>query len=89
MQEEQAVTRFTREQFYERVWQMPATKLEELGCSDVMIAKVCKAPDPKAVARILGTRLSVFIDSRTASHRDRTTLSSQYRRRACSDMLVE
>lgn len=35
---------FTREEFYEAVWSKPATKIAvELGCSDVAIAKVCKA----------------------------------------------
>ena len=35
---------FTREEFYEVVWSKPATKIAaELGCSDVAIAKVCKA----------------------------------------------
>lgn len=43
---------FTREEFYEYVWTAPATKLaKELGCSDVMIAKTCKAYDiPKPYA---------------------------------------
>ena len=37
---------FSREEFYECVWSQPATKLaKELGCSDVMIGKVCKAFD--------------------------------------------
>ncbi|UUO07899.1 hypothetical protein M4951_06180 [Blastopirellula sp. J2-11] len=37
---------FSREQFYEFVWSAPATKLAaELGCSDVMIGKVCLAYD--------------------------------------------
>lgn len=37
---------FTREEFYAFVWSAPATKLaEELGCSDVMIGKVCKSFD--------------------------------------------
>ncbi len=35
---------FTRKEFYEFVWSAPATKLSaELGCSDVMIGKICKA----------------------------------------------
>jgi hypothetical protein len=35
---------FTREEFYEAMWNKPATKIvAELGCSDVTIAKVCKA----------------------------------------------
>ncbi|MDB4367971.1 hypothetical protein N9Z38_00415 [Mariniblastus sp.] len=39
-------TSFTREEFYEYVWSAPATKLAaELGCSDVMIGKVCKSHD--------------------------------------------
>ena len=34
---------FTRDEFYEKVWSLPATKLgRELGCSDVMIGKICK-----------------------------------------------
>lgn len=34
---------FTRESFYEKVWSSPATHLaKELGCSDVLIGKVCK-----------------------------------------------
>jgi hypothetical protein len=34
---------FTREQFYEKLWTTPTTKIaKELGCSDVLIAKVCK-----------------------------------------------
>ena len=37
---------FTREQFYEKVWSSPATKIaKELGCSDVMIGKICKSYD--------------------------------------------
>jgi len=37
---------FSRKEFYEFVWSQPATKLaKELGCSDVMIGKVCKAFD--------------------------------------------
>lgn len=37
---------FSREKFYEFVWSQPATKLaKELGCSDVMIGKVCEAFD--------------------------------------------
>ncbi len=37
---------FTREEFYDFVWSAPATKLsKELGCSDVMIGKTCKAFD--------------------------------------------
>jgi hypothetical protein len=37
---------FTREEFYELVWSAPATKLGvDLGCSDVMIGKVCKSFD--------------------------------------------
>jgi hypothetical protein len=35
---------FTREQFYEQLWSVPTTKFaKELGCSDVMVGKVCKA----------------------------------------------
>jgi len=35
---------FTREEFYKKLWEIPTTKLAtELGCSDVMIGKVCKA----------------------------------------------
>lgn len=35
---------FTRQEFYNKLWEMPTTKLAaELGCSDVMIGKVCKA----------------------------------------------
>jgi hypothetical protein len=35
---------FTREEFYKVVWSRPATKIAaQLGCSDVTIAKVCKA----------------------------------------------
>jgi len=35
---------FTREQFYEKVWSAPAAKIaKELGCSDVLIGKICKA----------------------------------------------
>lgn len=38
--------KFTREEFYAFVWSAPATKLaKELGCSDVMIGKTCKAFD--------------------------------------------
>jgi len=41
--ERETVT-FTREQFYETVWSAPATKIaKELGCSDVLIGKICKA----------------------------------------------
>ncbi|TWU46623.1 hypothetical protein [Rubripirellula reticaptiva] len=37
---------YSREEFYEFVWSKPATKLvNELGCSDVMIGKVCKLYD--------------------------------------------
>ncbi|MCC7334615.1 MAG: hypothetical protein IT422_05945 [Pirellulaceae bacterium] len=37
---------FTRQEFYDLVWSAPATQLaKELGCSDVMIGKVCKAFD--------------------------------------------
>ncbi len=37
---------FTREEFYAFVWSAPATKLaKELGCSDVMIGKTCRAFD--------------------------------------------
>ena len=37
-------TCFTREQFYEKVWSAPATKIaKELGCSDVLIGKECKS----------------------------------------------
>jgi hypothetical protein len=37
---------FTREEFYELVWSAPATKLGvDLGCSDVMIGKICKTFD--------------------------------------------
>lgn len=40
------VRTFSREEFYELVWSAPATKLAaELGCSDVMICKVCKSHD--------------------------------------------
>lgn len=36
-------TTFTREQFYEKLWSMPTTKVaKELGCSDVMVGKICK-----------------------------------------------
>ena len=43
---ETEILSFTREEFYEYVWTAPATKLaEELGCSDVMIGKVCKSHD--------------------------------------------
>lgn len=35
---------FTREQFYDKVWSMPATKVAaELGISDVMVGKICKS----------------------------------------------
>lgn len=35
---------FTREQFYEKVWSMPATKVAaELGISDVMVGKICRS----------------------------------------------
>lgn len=35
---------FTREQFYEKIWSMPATKVAaELGISDVMVGKICKS----------------------------------------------
>jgi hypothetical protein len=35
---------FTREQFYDKVWSMPATKVAaELGVSDVMVGKICKS----------------------------------------------
>lgn len=35
---------FTREQFYEKLWALPTSKIaKELGCSDVMVGKVCKA----------------------------------------------
>lgn len=35
---------FSRDEFYAFVWSQPATKLaKELGCSDVMIGKVCKS----------------------------------------------
>ena len=34
---------FTREQFYEKLWSTPTTKVaNELGCSDVLIGKICK-----------------------------------------------
>lgn len=37
---------FSRDEFYAFVWSQPATKLaKELGCSDVMIGKVCKSYD--------------------------------------------
>ena len=37
---------FTREEFYDFVWSAPATKLAvELGCSDVMVGKVCRSYD--------------------------------------------
>ena len=37
---------FTRQQFYEYVWSKPATKLaDELGCSNVMIGKICRKYD--------------------------------------------
>src|SRR4051794_18159845 len=44
MSDEQAgEVRFTREEFYERIWSKPATKLAaELGCSDVMLCKICR-----------------------------------------------
>ena len=43
---ETEILSFTREEFYEYVWTAPATKLaKELGCSDVMIGKVCKSYD--------------------------------------------
>ncbi len=46
------VFEFTRQEFYEKLWSMPATKVAaELGCSDVMIGKVCKTYDiPKPYA---------------------------------------
>jgi hypothetical protein len=35
--------KITREELYERIWKMPATKLaKELGISDVALAKVCR-----------------------------------------------
>lgn len=35
---------FTRQQFYERLWSIPTTAFaKELGCSDVMVGKVCRA----------------------------------------------
>jgi hypothetical protein len=35
--------KITREELYERIWQMPATKLaKELGISDVALAKICR-----------------------------------------------
>lgn len=35
---------FTREQFYDKVWSIPATKFAaELGISDVMVGKICKS----------------------------------------------
>jgi len=35
---------FTREQFYEKVWSVPATKVAaEFGISDVMVGKICKS----------------------------------------------
>lgn len=34
---------FTRQEFYERIWSIPATQFaKEIGISDVMIGKVCK-----------------------------------------------
>ncbi len=44
--------KFTREEFYELVWSAPATRLaSDLGCSDVMIGKICKEYDiPKPFA---------------------------------------
>lgn len=37
---------FSREQFYEKIWSSPATKLaKEIGLSDVMIGKICKEYD--------------------------------------------
>lgn len=37
------IIKFTREAFYEKVWSSPATHIaKELGCSDVLIGKVCK-----------------------------------------------
>ena len=40
----------TREELYERIWKLPATKLaKELGISDVALAKICrklKVPKP-------------------------------------------
>ena len=47
MTSSKAVTReFTREEFYDFVWSAPATKLaKEIGCSDVMIGKICKSYD--------------------------------------------
>lgn len=37
---------FTREEFFDFVWSAPATQLaKDLGCSDVMIGKVCKTYD--------------------------------------------
>ena len=36
-------TKITREELYERIWKMPATKLaKELGISDVALAKICR-----------------------------------------------
>ena len=40
------VVQFTREEFYNLVWEKPATKLAaELGCSDVAIGKACRRHD--------------------------------------------
>ena len=37
---------FTREEFYEKLWAVPTTKIaEELGCSNVRIVKLCKMYD--------------------------------------------
>src|SRR5574340_414018 len=35
--------KITREELYDRIWKLPATKLaEELGISDVALAKICR-----------------------------------------------
>ncbi len=37
---------FTREEFHEKMWSTPATQVaRELGCSDVLIGKICKKYD--------------------------------------------
>ena len=44
--EEHEEITFTREQFYDKIWSEPTTKVaSELGCSDVMVAKICKSYD--------------------------------------------
>lgn len=36
--------KFTREEFYELIWSKPATQIAaDVGCSDVLIAKICKS----------------------------------------------